>query len=170
MAIKIKRQASTTVSAAAPTSLSYGDVAMDNSGIIYTGDGSNKVVSKVKNASEAEQATKDGSGNTITSSYGAAIDVSENTIRLKSKSGAVLGTVTAPYANQSGNTGSMRIYNSDWNGVDGSFSAVYANANKDYLNLSAANGANTKWPQISVQRINGHVLNIGYDGNLWISW
>ena len=113
MAIKNKRQQSTTASPAAPTSLNYGEIAIANDGTLYAGDKTNKAVSQVKfaetcdlagnavNASaadSAETATKDASGNTITTSYGAAIDVSGNTIRLKAKSGAVLATLTVPFA------------------------------------------------------------------------
>jgi hypothetical protein len=185
MAIKNKRQSSTTASPAAPASLNYGEIAIANDGTIYAGDKSNKAASKVSfadtcdlagnavNASaadSAETATKDASGNTITTSYGAAIDVSGNTIRLKSKSGAVLSTVTPSYATRAGSCNSIQIYNSNWSGTDGSVSAVYADANKSYLNLTASNAAGTAWPNISVSRINGHVLNMGYDGNLWISW
>lgn len=188
MAIKNKRQQSTTASPAAPTSLNYGEIAIANDGTIYAGDKSNKAASKVSfadtcdlagnavNASAADsavsatKASQDASGNTITTSYGSSIDVSGNTIRLKSKSGAVLSTITSPYATRAGSCNNIQIYNSNWNSTDGSVSAVYADANKSYLNLTASNAAGTAWPNISVQRINGHVLNMGYDGNLWISW
>ena len=188
MAIKNKRQSSTTAPPAAPASLNYGEIAIANDGTIYAGDKSNKAASKVSfadtcdlagnavNASAADsavsatKASQDASGNTITTSYGSSIDVSGNTIRLKSKSGAVLSTITSPYATRAGSCNSIQIYNSNWNGTDGSVSAVYADANKSYLNLTASNAAGTAWPNISVSRINGHVLNMGYDGNLWISW
>lgn len=188
MAIKNKRQSSTTASPAAPASLNYGEIAIANDGTIYAGDKSNKATSKVSfadtcdlagnavNASAADsavsatKASQDASGNTITTSYGSSIDVSGNTIRLKSKSGAVLSTITSPYATRAGPCNSIQIYNSNWNGTDGSVSAVYADANKSYLNLTASNAAGTAWPNISVQRLNGHLLNFGYDGNLWISW
>jgi hypothetical protein len=185
MAIKNKRQQSTTASPAAPTSLNYGEIAIANDGTLYAGDKTNKAVSQVKfaetcdlagnavNASaadSAETATKDASGNTITTSYAAAMAVSGSDIQLKSKSGAVLSTITSPYATRAGLCNSIQIFNSNWIGTDGSVSAVYADANKSYLNLTASNGAGTAWPSISVSRINGHVLNMGYDGNLWISW
>ena len=187
MAIKNKRQSSTTASPAAPASLNYGEIAIANDGTIYAGDKSNKAASKVSfadtcdlagnavNASAADsavstKASQDASGNTITTSYGSSIDVSGNTIRLKSKSGAVLSTITPSYATRAGSCNSIQIYNSNWSGTDGSVSAVYADANKSYLNLTASNAAGTAWPNISVSRINGHVLNMGYDGNLWISW
>lgn len=163
MAIKNKRQSSTTASPAAPASLNYGEIAIANDGTIYAGDKTNKAVSQVKfaetcdlagnavNASaadSAETATKDASGNTITTSYGAAIDVSGNTIRLKSKSGAVLSTITSPYATRAGSCNSIQIYNSNWNGTDGSVNAVYADADKSYLNLTASNAAGTAWPNV----------------------
>ena len=189
MAIKNKRQLSTTASPAAPASLNYGEIAIANDGTIYAGDKSNKAASKVSfadtcdlagnavNASAANsavsatKASQDASGNTITTSYGSSIDVSGNTIRLKSKSGAVLSTITSPYATRAGLCNSIQIYNSDWNGTDGSISAIYTDAaNKSCLNLVASNEAGTAWPDISVPRINGHFLSMGYDGNLWIGW
>lgn len=181
MAIKNKRQSSTTASPAAPASLNYGEIAIANDGTLYAGDKTNKAVSQVKfaetcdlagnavNASaadSAETATKDASGNTITTSYASSIVVSESNIQLKSKSGAVLSTITAPYAERAGASNAFVIYNSNWSGIDGSINAIYADANKSYVNLTAANGNNTKWPNISVQRLNGHLLNFGYDGNL----
>lgn len=136
MAIKNKRQSSTTASPAAPASLNYGEIAIANDGTIYAGDKSNKAASKVSfadtcdlagnavNASAADsavsatKASQDASGNTITTSYGSSIDVSGNTIRLKSKSGAVLSTITSPYATRAGSCNSIQIYNSNWNGTD----------------------------------------------------
>lgn len=47
MAIKNKRQSSTTASPAAPASLNYGEIAIANDGTIYAGDKSNKAASKV---------------------------------------------------------------------------------------------------------------------------
>lgn len=185
MSIKNKRQQSTTASPAAPTYLNYGEIAIANDGTLYAGDKTNKSVSQVKfaetcdlagnavNASaadSAETATKDASGNTITTSYASSIAISGNNIQLKSKSNAVLSTITAPYATAAGVCNAIGIYNSNWSGKDGTISAIYADTNKSYVNLTAANGDNTAWPNISVSRINGHVLNMGYDGNLWISW
>lgn len=66
---------------------------------------------------------------------------------------------------------SIRMYNSDWSGTDGSITPVYANANKDYVNLSAGNDAGNKWPPVSCQRINGHALNMSLSGTtLSITW
>ena len=66
---------------------------------------------------------------------------------------------------------SIRIYNSDWSGTDGSIMPIYANANKDYVNLAAGNDADNKWPHISCQRINGHALNMSLSGTtLSITW
>ena len=145
-------------------------MAVANDGTLYIGNKSEEPVSRVKSADSATKATQDSSGNTITTSYAAAIAVSDNNIQLKSKSGAVLATITSPYSIRAGSCNSIQIYNSNWSGTDGSVSAVYADANKSYLNLTASNAAGTAWPNISVSRINGHVLNMGYDGNLWISW
>lgn len=66
---------------------------------------------------------------------------------------------------------SIRMYNSNWSGTDGSITPVYANANKDYVNLSAGNDAGNKWPHVSCQRINGHALNMSLSGTtLSITW
>lgn len=74
-------------------------------------------------------------------------------------------------ANSSHTHTSIRMYNSDWSGTDGSITPVYANANKDYVNLSAGNDAGNKWPHVSCQRINGHVLNMSLSGTtLSITW
>lgn len=194
MSIKNKRQQSTTASPAAPTSLNYGEIAIANDGTLYAGDKTNKAVSQVKfaetcdlagnavNASAADtansattavKATQDASGNVITSSYASSLTTSSSNVVLKSKSGAVLSSIIIPYASDSGTTGTasnLRAYNSNWSGSDGAVSAVYADANKSYINLTASNAAGTAWPNISVQRINGHVLNMSYDGNLWIGW
>ena len=87
MAIKNKRQSSTTASPAAPASLNYGEIAIANDGTIYAGDKSNKAASKVSfadtcdlagnavnalaadSAVSATKASQDASGNTITTSY-----------------------------------------------------------------------------------------------------
>lgn len=45
MAIKNKRQSSTTASPAAPASLNYGEIAIANDGTLYAGDKTNKAVS-----------------------------------------------------------------------------------------------------------------------------
>lgn len=148
----------------------YGEISISNDGKIYAGDKDNNPQSKASTADVATKATQDASGNTITDSYASSIAVSGNNIQLKSKSGAILSTITAPYANRAGASNAFVIYNSNWSGIDGSINAIYADTNKSYVNLTAANGDNTKWPNISVQRLNGHLLNFGYDGNLWISW
>ena len=144
MAIKNKRQQSTTASPAAPTSLNYGEIAIANDGTIYAGDKSNKAASKVSfadtcdlagnavNASAADsavsatKASQDASGNTITTSYGSSIDVSGNTIRLKSKSGAVLSTVTVPYATRMG-------YPDGFNGVQPSSGDGWGNQTGTFI-------------------------------------
>lgn len=188
MSIKNKRQSSTTASPAAPASLNYGEIAIANDGTIYAGDKSNKAASKVSfadtcdlagnavNASAADsavsatKASQDASGNTITTSYGAAIAISGNNIQLKSKSGAVLSTLTAPYATKAGSSNNIVIYNSDWSGTDGFVSAIYDSADKNYVNFATSNAAGTKWPPVSCNRINGHALDMSYNGNLWINW
>lgn len=55
--IKLKRQdggTSSSSAAQAPTSLSYGEPAVASDGTFYVGDGSGGVVSKIKNAYDAE--------------------------------------------------------------------------------------------------------------------
>lgn len=57
--IKFKRQgggSSSSAAASAPSSLAYGEPAISSDGTLYTGDGSGKVVSKVKNADNASNA------------------------------------------------------------------------------------------------------------------
>ena len=62
--------------------------------------------STATSATSATKATQDASGNTITSSYGASINTSGNNIRLMSKSGAQLSSITVPYATNSGTSSS----------------------------------------------------------------
>ncbi len=60
MGIRFKRQgggATNYNSAKAPTSLNYGEPAVDSSGYIYVGNGSKQVVSRVKNADSCTSAT-----------------------------------------------------------------------------------------------------------------
>lgn len=55
--IKLRRQdggTSSSSAAQAPASLSYGEPAVASDGTFYVGDGSGEVVSKVKNAEDAE--------------------------------------------------------------------------------------------------------------------
>lgn len=77
----------------------------------------------------------------------------------------------ATYSTSAGSSNNIVIYNNNWSGTDGSISAIYANAEKTYVNLSASNAAGTAWPNISVQRINGHALNMALNGtSLSITW
>lgn len=77
----------------------------------------------------------------------------------------------ATYSTSAVRSNNIVIYNNNWSGTDGSISAVYANAEKTYVNLSSSNAAGTAWPNISVQRINGHVLNMALNGtSLSITW
>lgn len=77
----------------------------------------------------------------------------------------------ATYSTSAVSSNNIVIYNNNWSGTDGSISAVYANAEKTYVNLSSSNAAGTAWPNISVQRINGHALNMALNGtSLSITW
>lgn len=77
----------------------------------------------------------------------------------------------ATYSTSAGRSNNIVIYNNNWSGTDGSISAVYANAEKTYVNLSSSNADGTAWPNISVQRINGHALNMALNGtSLSITW
>lgn len=77
----------------------------------------------------------------------------------------------ATYSTSAGSSNNIVIYNNNWSGTDGFISAVYANAEKTYVNLSSSNAAGTAWPNISVQRINGHALNMALNGtSLSITW
>lgn len=123
---------------------------------------------------KATQATQDASGNTITTSYASTLTTAGNNTVLKSKSGAVLSSLVIPYASDSGTSGTssnIRAYNSNWSGSDGAVSAVYADAQKTYINLTASNAAGTAWPNVSCRRINGHALNMNLSGtDLSITW
>ena len=77
----------------------------------------------------------------------------------------------ATYSTSAGSSNNIVIYNNNWSGTDGSISAIYANAEKTYVSLSSSNAAGTAWPNISVQRINGHALNMALNGtSLSITW
>lgn len=77
----------------------------------------------------------------------------------------------ATYSTSAGSSNNIVIYNNNWSGTDGSISAIYANAEKTYVNLASSNAAGTTWPNISVQRINGHALNMALNGtSLSITW
>lgn len=77
----------------------------------------------------------------------------------------------ATYSTSAGSSNNIVIYNNNWSGTDGYISAIYANAEKTYVNLSSSNAAGTAWPNISVQRINGHALNMALNGtSLSITW
>ena len=77
----------------------------------------------------------------------------------------------ATYSTSAGSSNNIVIYNNNWSGTDGSISAIYADAEKTYVNLSSSNAAGTAWPNISVQRINGHLLNMALNGtSLSITW
>lgn len=196
MAIKNKRQSSTTASPAAPASLNYGEIAIANDGTIYAGDKSNKAASKVSfadtcdlagnavNASaadSAETATKDASGNTITTSYGAAIDVSDNTIRLKAKSGAVLATLTVPFATRmsypNGFSGEQASAGDGWGNQTGTFITGWSTAGGGAISFRNNNPSSGK---VSM-KIDGVIYqnegtnkvvdssNFSYNGNLYIN-
>ena len=77
----------------------------------------------------------------------------------------------ATYSTSAGSSNNIVIYNNNLSGTDGSISAIYANAEKTYVNLASSNAAGTAWPNISVQRINGHALNMALNGtSLSITW
>lgn len=77
----------------------------------------------------------------------------------------------ATHSTSAGSSNNIVIYNNNWSGTDGSISAIYANAEKTYVNLTSSNAAGTAWPNISVQRINGHALNMALNGtSLSITW
>lgn len=77
----------------------------------------------------------------------------------------------ATHSTKAESSNNIVIYNNNWSGTDGSISAIYANAEKTYVNLASTNAAGTVWPNISVQRINGHALNMDLNGtSLSITW
>lgn len=154
--------------------MSYGQIAIDKDGVIYTGNSSDEVVSKVNYANESLKATQDSAGNPIVSSYAAALDTSGNTIRLKYKNGDVAATITAPYAtsagtatNATGVTGNIKgmtisIHASDpyswflnYNGTGN-----YGGVRKYYACIHADQADSARASNISMS----------YNGNLYISY
>lgn len=174
MSIKVLRQSTDATVAAAPPLLGYGQIAIDKDGVIYTGNSSDEVVSKVNYANESLKATQDSAGNPIVSSYAAALDTSGNTIRLKYKNGDVAATITAPYAtsagtatNATGVTGNIKgenisVANSDhyawWLGYIGTGS--YGGARKYFACVHADSADSARSSNIVM----------AYNGNLWISY
>lgn len=77
----------------------------------------------------------------------------------------------ATYSTSAESSNNIVIYSNNWSGTDGYIRAVYANAEKTYVSLSSSNAAGTAWPNISVQRISGHALNMALNGtSLSITW
>ena len=139
--IKHYRQSGATK---APADLPYSEIAVAKDGTVYAGNESNQPVEQAK------------ASHTHDDRYYTETE---------------MNTKLAGKANSSHTHTSIRMYNSDWSGTDGSITPVYANANKDYVNLSAGNDAGNKWPHVSCQRINGHVLNMSLSGTtLSITW
>lgn len=173
MSIKVLRQSTDATVTAAPL-LSYGQIAIDKDGVIYTGNSSDEVVSKVNYANEALKATQDSAGNPIVSSYAAALDTSGNTIRLKYKNGDVAATITAPYAtsagtatNATGVTGNIRgetiskatnDHYAWWLSYGGTGS--YGGARKYFACVHADSADSARSSNIVMS----------YNGNLWISY
>lgn len=174
MSIKVLRQSTDATVMAAPPLLSYGQIAIDKDGVIYTGNSSDEVVSKVNYANEALKATQDSAGNPIVSSYAAALDTSGNTIRLKYKNGDVAATITAPYAtsagtatNATGVTGNIRgetiskatnDHYAWWLSYGGTGS--YGGARKYFACVHADSADSARSSNIVMS----------YNGNLWISY
>lgn len=174
MSIKVLRQSTDATVAAAPPLLSYGQIAVDKDGVIYTGNSSDEVVSKVNYANEALKATQDSAGNPIVSSYAAALDTSGNTIRLKYKNGDVAATITAPYATSAGTA-------TNATGVTGNIKGeTISKATNDHyawrLNYSGTGsygGARKYFACVHAdQADSARASNIvmSYNGNLWISY
>lgn len=171
MSIKVLRQNTDATATAAPPLLSYGQIAIDKDGVIYTGNSSDEVVSKVNYANEALKATQDSAGNPIVSSYAAALDTSGNTIRLKYKNGDVAATITAPYAVAAGSASdlttsiknmSISVNNNDhyawWLYYIGS--GNYGGARKYFACVHADSADSARSSNIVMS----------YNGNLWISY
>lgn len=139
--IKHYRQSGATK---APVDLPYSEIAVAKDGTVYAGSESNQPVEQAK------------ASHTHDDRY-----YTETEMNTK-----LNGKADSGHAHTS-----IRMYNSDWSGTDGSITPVYANANKDYVNLSAGNDAGNKWPPVSCQRINGHALNMSLSGTtLSITW
>lgn len=132
----------------------------------------------------ATKADTDNLGNQITETYANSLDVANNTIVLKNKTGESLSTITVPYANSAGNvakaikemgiavqTASPYAWFLDYTGTgnrDGArkyYAAVYADTATNATN--AANATNAG----NASKINGHALNMALNGtSLSITW
>lgn len=174
MSIKVLRQNTDATATAAPTLLSYGQIAIDKDGVIYTGNSSDEVVSKVNYANEALKATQDSAGNPIVSSYAAALDTSGNTIRLKYKNGDVAATITAPYATSAGTA-------TNATGVTGNIRGeTISKATNDhyawwlsYTGTGSYGGARKYFACIHADQADSaraSNITMAYNGNLWISY
>jgi hypothetical protein len=135
----------------------------------------------------ATKADTDNLGNQITETYANSLDVANNTIVLKNKTGESLSTITVPYANSAGNvaesikkmgiavqTASPYAWFLNYTGTgnrDGArkyYAAVYADTATNATNASnAANATNAG----NASKINGHALNMALNGtSLSITW
>ena len=174
MSIKVLRQNTDATATAAPPLLSYGRIAIDKDGVIYTGNSSDEVVSKVNYANESLKATQDSAGNPIVSSYAAALDTSGNTIRLKYKNGDVAATITAPYATSAGTA-------TNATGVTGNIKGyIISNATNDhyawwlsYGGTGSYGGAKKYFACVHADQADSaraSNITMSYNGNLWISY
>lgn len=154
--------------------MSYGQIAIDKDGVIYTGNSSDEVVSKVNYANEALKATQDSAGNPIVSSYAAALDTSGNTIRLKYKNGDVAATITAPYATSAGTA-------TNATGVTGNIRGeTISKATNDhyawwlsYTGTGSYGGARKYFACVHADQADSaraSNITMAYNGNLWISY
>lgn len=173
MSIKVLRQSTDATVTAAPL-LSYGQIAIDKDGVIYTGNSSDEVVSKVNYANESLKATQDSAGNPIVSSYAAALDTSGNTIRLKYKNGDVAATITAPYATSAGTA-------TNATGVTGNIKGeTISKATNNhyawwlsYTGTGSYGGARKYFACVhadSADSARSSNIVMSYNGNLWISY
>lgn len=174
MSIKVLRQSTDATVAAAPPLLSYGQIAIDKDGVIYTGNSSDEVVSKVNYANESLKATQDSAGNPIVSSYAAALDTSGNTIRLKYKNGDVAATITAPYAMSAGTATNATSVTGN---IKGETISKATNDNYAWwLNYSGTGnygGARKYFACVhadSADSARSSNIVMSYNGNLWISY
>ena len=154
--------------------MSYGQIAIDKDGVIYTGNSSDEVVSKVNYANESLKATQDSAGNPIVSSYAAALDTSGNTIRLKYKNGDVAATITAPYATSAGTATNATGVTGNIKGMTISIHA--SNPYSWFLNYNGTGnygGVRKYYACIHADQADSaraSNISMSYNGNLYISY
>lgn len=144
MAIKIYRQNASAASAAAPSSLNYGELACDKDGTIYVGNSSDKAVSRVSYAVSAGTANSANLATTATKATDATNATNATGVTGNIKGMTISIHTSDPYSwflnyNGTGNFAGVRKY--------------YACIHADQADSARASN-----------------ISMSYDGNLHISY